>query len=97
MSRHFLRDRSTWAFADKVYLEDLDLAEGTRGRGVGGALIEAVVATAAAERLDEVYWLTTRGNTVARGLSDQLTVVTPFVQYRAHSSQLVRCEPCKAA
>ena len=43
---HYLYHRSFWTTGDYCYLQDLFVAEATRGQGLGRALIEAVYAKA---------------------------------------------------
>jgi GNAT superfamily N-acetyltransferase len=76
---HWLLHPSTWATSPYCYLEDLFVAPGERGRGIGGALIAHVreqVPGAA-----KVYWLTRETNTTARALYDRVARSTGFVHY----------------
>ena len=79
---HYLFHRSTWSAADYCYLQDLFVAEGARGLGLGRALIEAVYEKARAEGASRVYWLTQTTNTTARKLYDQVADNPGFMQYR---------------
>lgn len=79
---HCVLHRGTWATRDLCYLEDLFVAESTRGLGVGRALIEAVYARADALDYDRVYWLTHESNVTARKLYDQVASHHGFIQYR---------------
>lgn len=79
---NYLFHRHGWQAADVCYLQDLFVDSGTRGGGVGRALIEAVFAAADAAGRPEVYWLTQTGNTGARQLYDRIGRVTPFIKYR---------------
>jgi GNAT superfamily N-acetyltransferase len=79
---HYLFHPSTWSANGYCYLEDLFVAETTRGRGAGRTLIEAVYAAADRENVSRVYWHTTTTNARARHLYDSLATLTPFVQYR---------------
>jgi len=74
--------RSTWALDWYCYLEDLFVAREERGKGVGGALINAVYAEADRRGASRTYWATQAKNTTARALYDRLGVLTEFVQYR---------------
>jgi GNAT superfamily N-acetyltransferase len=78
---HWLFHASTWTTAASCYLEDLFVAPGTRGGGVGRALIEHVRGQAAAAGAQKVYWLTQRTNATARALYDQVASDTGFVHY----------------
>jgi GNAT superfamily N-acetyltransferase len=74
--------RSTWSINWYCYLEDLFVAPGARGLGVGRALIEAVYAEADRRGADRTYWATQDHNATARKLYDRLGTLTEFVQYR---------------
>ena len=79
---HFLYHRSTSAIGLVCYLQDLFTAEGTRGRGVGRALIEAVYEEARIAGSPRVYWLTHETNMQARALYDTVAERSGFLQYR---------------
>ena len=79
---HFLFHRSCWTEGDYCYLQDLFTATDVRGRGVGGALIEAVYDRARTAGASRVYWLTHRSNEVARGLYNRIADDSGFMQYR---------------
>jgi ribosomal protein S18 acetylase RimI-like enzyme len=79
---HYLFHRSTWAPHRYCYLEDLFVAEGARGRGLGRALIEEVYARAQAANASRVYWLTHSNNAQARILYDKVADNLGFIQYR---------------
>lgn len=79
---HCVVHPATWSIRDYCYLEDLFVAPGERGRGVGRLLIEAVYAEAESRGLDRVYWLTHQSNAEARALYDKLASNDGFVQYR---------------
>ncbi len=79
---HFIYHRHGWQIEDVCYLQDLFVAPGARGNGVGRALVEAVYAAADAAGRPEVYWLTDASNAPARQLYDRIGQVTPFVKYR---------------
>jgi GNAT superfamily N-acetyltransferase len=78
---HWLFHASTWTTASYCYLEDLFVAPGTRGGGVGRALIAHVRDRAAAAGADKVHWLTQQANTTARALYDRVATDTGFVHY----------------
>lgn len=63
---------SSWCAVGDMYLEDLYVDAAARGRGVGRALIEAVIDAARAERMDRVYWHTGEDNATARRLYDRI-------------------------
>ena len=79
---HFLFHRSCWTIGDYCYLQDLFVAEGARGRGLGRALILAVEQLARAAGASRLYWLTHETNAVARALYDRLAERSGFIQYR---------------
>jgi GNAT superfamily N-acetyltransferase len=78
---HWLTHLSTWTTTDYCYLEDLFVAPGVRGTGVGRALIEQVRRWAEQNGSAKVYWLTAETNSVARSLYDQVATRTEFIQY----------------
>ncbi|AYZ62284.1 N-acetyltransferase [Burkholderia multivorans] len=79
---HALFHRSCWTEGPYCYLQDLYTAADARGRGAGGALIEAVYARARDAGASRVYWLTHETNTTARALYDRLATNAGFIQYR---------------
>jgi GNAT superfamily N-acetyltransferase len=79
---HYVFHRSCWTAGDYCYLQDLFVAEGERGRGLGRALIGAVEGKARAAGASRIYWLTHETNTEARALYDKLAERSGFIQYR---------------
>jgi GNAT superfamily N-acetyltransferase len=79
---HFLFHRSTTAITDVCYLQDLFIAEASRGRGHAGALIEAVRDRARASGAARVYWQTHESNAAARRVYDALAERSGFIVYR---------------
>jgi GNAT superfamily N-acetyltransferase len=79
---HYLFHRSTIAIGPNCYLQDLFTTEAVRGRGVGRALIEAVVEQARAAASPRVYWLTHETNATAMRLYDQVAERSGFIVYR---------------
>jgi len=77
----FLLHRRGWKIEPVTYLQDLYVEPGTRGSGVGRALVEAVYAEADRLGALAVYWLTNEGNTTARQLYDRVGVQSPFLRY----------------
>lgn len=78
---HFLFHRHCWRIEDVCYLQDLFVAPGARGGGVGEALIQAVYDAADAHGAGDVYWTTQHFNATARSLYDRVGRVTPFIKY----------------
>jgi len=77
---HYLFHTSVWA--PKVcYLQDLFVAEGARGLGVGGALIEAVAGEARTAGAARYCWLTQDHNATARRLYDKVARHQGFIRY----------------
>ncbi|MFI5014667.1 MAG: GNAT family N-acetyltransferase [Hyphomicrobiales bacterium] len=79
---HYLFHRSTSMIGPTCYLQDLFTLQEARGKGVGGALIEAVYAHAAAAGARRVYWHTHETNSTARSLYDKVATRSGFIQYR---------------
>jgi GNAT superfamily N-acetyltransferase len=73
---------STWVMGDDGYLEDLFVAPEARGRGLGRALIEDLVAIARQNGWRRLYWLTEIENTTARRLYDQFCDNDGHIRYR---------------
>jgi GNAT superfamily N-acetyltransferase len=78
---HFLEHASTTA-ADVCYLQDLFTAPDARGRGVGRALIAAVVEAARDRGCSRVYWVTHETNATARALYDKVALNSGFIRYQ---------------
>jgi GNAT superfamily N-acetyltransferase len=77
---HYLFHASAWT--DRVcYLQDLFTAEGARGRGVAGALIDAVARRARDGGATRLYWLTQSHNATARALYDRVAEHRGFIRY----------------
>jgi GNAT superfamily N-acetyltransferase len=79
---HHIRHRSCWTAGDYCYLQDLFVAPGVRGAGIGRKLIEHVYAAAEREGCSRVYWLTHETNATAMRLYDRIAQRSGFVQYR---------------
>lgn len=78
---HFLNHANFWKPGQTCYLQDLFTTPAARGRGVARALMEAVFASAAAQGIPDVYWLTAETNYAGRMLYDRVSVKTPFIVY----------------
>lgn len=79
---HWLTHRSCWTIGNYCYLQDLFVAPGRRGGGIGRQLIEAVYDKARGLDCSRVYWHTHETNTVAMRLYDGVADRPGFVQYR---------------
>lgn len=79
---HWIFHRSCWTPGDYCYLQDLYVAEGQRGGGIGRTLIEHVRAQAVAAGASRVHWLTQETNYPGRQLYDRLAERSGFIQYR---------------
>ncbi len=79
---HFIYHRSNWSIANACYLQDLLVAEGLRGTGIGRQLIEQVYATAQADGCDKVHWLTHESNATAIALYQRIAERPGYIQFR---------------
>ena len=79
---HWIFHRSCWTVGDYCYLQDLFVADGLRGDGIGRLLIEHVYAQARAAGTSRVHWLTQESNSNARQLYDRIADRSGFIQYR---------------
>jgi GNAT superfamily N-acetyltransferase len=77
-----LHHPSTWVAGDDCYLEDLFVADSARGMGLGGALIDDLIAIAQARGWHRLYWHTNIGNTRARALYDSYVTSDDHIRYR---------------
>lgn len=73
---------STWVMGDDCYLEDLFVDPSARGRGVGRALIEDLIALARGRGWQRLYWNTDSTNETARRLYDSITPDDGHIRYR---------------
>lgn len=78
---HFIAHRTNWSVSDACYLQDLFVAPGVRGGGVGRALIAHVYGVAAERGWSEVHWLTHETNAAARRLYDTMADCSGFIDY----------------
>ncbi len=72
----------SWSLSPHWYLEDLFVAPGSRGGGVGGALMDDAIAQARAQGCGRIYWHTGVGNAQARRLYDAHVLADDVVRYR---------------
>lgn len=78
---HYVLHPSTWAEAERCYLEDLFVAPRSRGSGAGRALIEALLELARERGWARLYWHTREDNLDARRLYDRFAEADGFVRY----------------
>ncbi len=71
----------TWTEKTLCYLEDLFVAREARGKSIGYALIERLVAMGRENNWDRVYWHTNAENATARRLYDRFTPADDTVRY----------------
>ena len=72
---------ATWVTQPVCYLEDLFVAPGQRGAGIGRALIEDLQTRARNAGWSRLYWHTGHDNP-ARKLYDEFVMADDFVRYR---------------
>jgi GNAT superfamily N-acetyltransferase len=77
-----LHHPSTWVLTEDCYLEDLFVAPEARGRGLGRALIDDLIALARGKGWGRVYWHTRFDNAKARALCDQYVGWDDHIRYR---------------
>jgi GNAT superfamily N-acetyltransferase len=73
---------STWVMGDDGYLEDLYVTPEQRGRGLGAALIEDLIAIGRQNGWRRLYWLTEIENATARRLYDRYCENDGHIRYR---------------
>jgi ribosomal protein S18 acetylase RimI-like enzyme len=73
---------NTWSVSPLCYLEDLFVDASIRGRGVGRALLNDLIALAEQNGWSHLYWHTRRDNAPARRLYDSFVSADEFVRYR---------------
>jgi GNAT superfamily N-acetyltransferase len=78
---HYSFTSSSWSVAPNLFLEDLFVAKGVRGKGIGKALILALEEPAKAMGSEKIYWETRKDNHVARLLYDSIAELSEFVTY----------------
>jgi GNAT superfamily N-acetyltransferase len=78
---HHFHD-STWVKTPDCYLEDLFLDATFRGKGIGRALMEDLVALCTKNGWARLYWHTDEGNVTARKLYDSFVASDGHVRYR---------------
>lgn len=79
---HFIYHPSTLTLGDIAYLQDVFVQSAYRGQGIGRALIEYVVSSAAQNKVSRVWWLVHEHNHNAMQLYDHLAERSGLIQYR---------------
>lgn len=72
---------STWSTKPFCYLNDLYVDPNVRGRSIGKALIDEIIARAERNGWARVYWMTAETNTRARRLYDRYGPASGFISY----------------
>ncbi len=80
IANYVLHD-STWTSKPVCYLQDLFVDPDERGAGVGGKLIDWLLAEMEARGWSRVYWATRENNYRARSLYDRYTPHSGFLRY----------------
>ena len=73
---------STWVMTPDGYLEDLYLDPDARGKGIGRALIDDLIAICRANGWSRLYWHTNRDNAQARKLYESYVEDQGYMRYR---------------
>ena len=77
-----LTHEATWVKEPSCYLEDLFLDASVRGKGVGRAMMDDLVALCRKNGWSRLYWHTHENNTTARKLYDQYVKADGHIRYR---------------
>ncbi|PWR24271.1 GNAT family N-acetyltransferase [Zavarzinia aquatilis] len=72
----------TWSIEPILYLEDLYVVPRVRGRNIGHALIEDLMALCRHHGWGQLYWHTEGDNARARRLYDRFAPADGYVRYR---------------
>jgi GNAT superfamily N-acetyltransferase len=78
---HYIIHPYTWGLNSVCYLEDLFVNPAARGKGLGAALLDALIARGRNGAWDRLYWHTAENNTTARKLYDRYVLADQFVRY----------------
>ena len=73
---------STWVKTPDCYLEDLFIDETIRGKGIGRALIDDLIAISKEKGWSRLYWHTDENNQRARKLYDSYVESDGHIRYR---------------
>jgi len=79
---HFYFHPSTFHEREDCCLQDLYVHPGTRGRGLGQALVEQVATVARARGAPVLHWRTRESNVAAQSMYARFAQRTEFVSYR---------------
>lgn len=79
---HYVFHGSTWSVNEFCYLEDLFVAENTRGQNIGKQLIEYVKQKAREKHCARLYWHTQQKNVTAQRLYDWVAEKPGVIEYR---------------
>ena len=79
---HYVFHGSTWSVNEFCYLEDLFVAENTRGKNIGKHLIEYVNQKARENQCERLYWHTQEKNLTAQRLYDWIAEKPGVIEYR---------------
>lgn len=79
---HYVFHGSTWSVNDFCYLEDLFVAENSRGQNTGKQLIEYVKQQASERQCGRLYWHTQQKNVTAQRLYDWVAEKPGVIEYR---------------
>lgn len=77
-----LTHEGTWTRSPDCYLEDLFVDADARGKGVGRALLDDLVALSKARGWTRLYWHTNETNATARKLYDRYVESDGHIRYR---------------
>ena len=77
-----LTHEGTWITGLDCYLEDLFVDPSARGKGVGRALMDDLVALCRQNGWSRLYWHTAEGNATARTLYDSYVRSDGHIRYR---------------
>lgn len=79
---HYVFHGSTWSVNDFCYLEDLFVAENSRGNNIGKQLIEYVQQKATERECGRLYWHTQEKNVTAQRLYNWVAEKPSVIEYR---------------
>ncbi|MDM9627010.1 GNAT family N-acetyltransferase [Rhizobium sp. S152] len=78
----YLTHEGTWISGKDCYLEDLYVDGGARGKGIGRALLDDLVALCKTEGWSRLYWHTSESNKRAQALYDSYVKSDGHIRYR---------------